>query len=78
MSFLNFVEQPNTDGRKTKVWKILSGSSNGILGSISFYPQWRKYVFFPVGQTCFDDSCLTEISTFLTAETSRWRYAKKT
>lgn len=64
MSYLQFNDVPF----KGKTRKIsVSNSQNGVLiGMIKFYPQWRKYVFYPETHTLLDMNCLTEISDVLT------------
>lgn len=59
--------------RKTKVFEVTSIAAETILGFVSFYPAWRKYVFRPGTRTLYDASCLREIADFVEAETKRWR-----
>lgn len=35
--------------------------SNTQIGTIRWHGQWKKYVFFPVGNMLFDDSCLKDV-----------------
>lgn len=49
---------------KTEIWTIHS-KSGGCLGSVVWYPNWRKYVFFPNTDTIWDQKCLSEITVFL-------------
>lgn len=49
----------------TFVWVVKSLS--GIpLGEIKWFGQWRKYTFYPMNYTTWDDNCLNEISAFMT------------
>lgn len=57
--YLDFQELVPS-GRKTKIIRVLS-KNNVLLGDISFWPAWRKYVFNPAWGTMFDDKCLKEI-----------------
>lgn len=57
--YLDFQELVPS-GRKTKIISVLS-KNNVLLGDISFWPAWRKYVFNPASGTMFDDKCLKEI-----------------
>lgn len=75
MSFINFVEM-NDSSRKTKQFYIQNKANlTDILGYISFYPQWRKYVFIPnkAITTIFDADCLSEIAEFCKIQTNEWR-----
>ena len=36
-----------------------------LLGLISFYPDWNKYIFEPAANIIFDQSCLRDIIDFL-------------
>lgn len=63
MSHLQFSDVP-FEGKTRKI--SVSNSQNGVLiGMIKFYPQWRKYVFYPETYTLFDVDCLTEITQML-------------
>lgn len=57
--YLDFQELVPS-GRKTKIIRVLS-KNNVLLGDISFWPAWRKYMFNPASGTMFDDKCLKEI-----------------
>ena len=50
---------------KTMIYSVLSVVSNELLGHIKWHNSWRKYVFFPLENTIFDSSCLTEIRDFI-------------
>lgn len=68
------------DGRKTQRWIVWSGKEGfegSELGQVKFYPQWRKYSFFPASQTLFEADCLRDIATFCEDETKKWRAAPR-
>lgn len=50
---------------KTKKYRIISMNSGETLGIIKWFPNWRKYVFFPESRTIFDNKCLNEITQYL-------------
>lgn len=50
---------------KTSVYAVKSSQDNIILGEISWFNHWRRYVFFPLENTLFDSSCLSEIKDFI-------------
>lgn len=72
MGHLYFNELRN-DGKKTKLWEVTSIASDEVLGRISFWGAWRKYVYKPLAGTLYDASCLREIADFMESETNKWR-----
>lgn len=66
MTYLEFKEIKDTG--KTKVWDVNSVMSNVQLGTIAWFPSWRKYCFFPNFETIYDASCLAEIVEFIQKE----------
>lgn len=58
---------------KTKRWTVHNKANGYRLGTIGFYPHWRKYVFYPSNESLFDASCLLAIGAILDAETLKWR-----
>lgn len=46
--------------RKTPILSVCN-KLNEELGKIRFYPQWRRFVFYPKEDTLFDSSCLEDI-----------------
>ncbi len=62
--YLEFVKVESA----TKTQKFdVDNKSGDNLGRISFYPQWRKYVFQPSnGGIIFDADCLNDITSYLT------------
>lgn len=73
-NYLNFVKQPNTDGRKTDVFFVLTKTEPPFkLGQISWYGPWRKYTFSPGINTVYDKGCLYEIADFTLNETNRYK-----
>ena len=75
MSYIEFTEVKDYRTTKTKQFYIWNKNDpNLILGYISFYPQWRKYIFHPEQiKSIFDASCLREIADFCELQTSQWK-----
>jgi len=49
---------------KTYVFNVCT--MEGVkLGEIKWYPQWRKYAFFPNPKTLYEQYCLSDISKFM-------------
>lgn len=54
----------------TKIWSILA-RDDFVLGTVKWKSSWRCYVFEPEAYTAFNDTCLCEMRTFLSAETAK-------
>ena len=65
MSYLLFVYKGTSDSGKTKRWVVQNRQTDGLLGWIEWKASWRKYCFYPVNSTGFDEACLEEITNFL-------------
>lgn len=61
-----------SDSGKTNVWEVLSSNKSG-LGEIRWYGKWRKYAFFPLALTIFEQDCLRRIADFCEAESKKLR-----
>ena len=46
---------------KTGVYRVFNKKSGITLGIIKWYPAWRQYCFFPLGNTIFSKGCLDDI-----------------
>jgi hypothetical protein len=62
-AFIKFTEIHDTG--KTKVFNVHPIQSTDLLGKICWYPNWRRYVFFPSQMTLFDSKCLADISNLI-------------
>jgi len=68
---LKFEERPRlANRRKTKVWAVISVGGNSFLGSVKWWPAWRRYVYEPASHIVMDAACLMEVTEFLTHETN--------
>lgn len=75
MSFIKFIEV--TPNKKTKVWEIRTNTiPSYIIGHIQWYPQWRKYAFFPHADIVWEEVCLGEISNFIFEKTKEHKDRK--
>lgn len=59
---------------KTKTWFVWNTENNDVLGRISWFGRWRKYVFTAQENIVFEETCLRDISQFIQQETT---YVKK-
>ena len=60
---------------KTKRFLVSTADRSARLGTISFYPRWRKYSFYPYPETLYESDCLRDIANFCESETKMWRAA---
>lgn len=51
--------------RKTPIYHIESMLSKDEIGQIKWYGAWRKFCFYPNGDTIWDNKCLEQIIAFL-------------
>lgn len=42
-----------------------NNKTGNVLGTIAYYPPWRKYEFIGEGEAGFDTSCLADIIDFM-------------
>jgi hypothetical protein len=54
---------PVSKGAKTRRFSVLSRTTRSLLGYIKWFPNWRKYCFFPLN-SLFDDKCLRQVAQF--------------
>ncbi len=61
----------------TRKWQVVSKESDGCLGWVVWYPQWRRYAFLPKGGTIFEEECLCDIADFIEHQTIEHKKARK-
>jgi hypothetical protein len=66
---------PLPPAKLTKRWAVRP-KDDGYLGMVSWYGPWRKYCFFPMGNTVYEQVCLREIADFCESETKLHRELK--
>ena len=62
--YLCFVEFEKKE--KTKVIAVMNKHHEEIIGMIKWFSRWRQYCFFPTCPAVYNNSCLSDISDFLT------------
>lgn len=60
-----------TQTKKTKIWYVHNGIHR--LGEIKFFPQWRKYAFYPSTMVILEEDCLRDIAEFCEIETKKYK-----
>lgn len=68
MSWLKFERLEYYDG-KNDAWTVGTRPKGAILGKVLWYSRWRKFAFYPVQGSGFDEDCLREIATFCEDQT---------
>jgi len=63
--YIEFVELPKRESRKTKRWACMNKQSGGCLGVVKWYGAWRQYTFWPEPCTIWSVGCLNDIQDFL-------------
>ena len=53
------------EGKKTNVWLVVPNEGRERLGEIKWFSHWRKYAFFPLPDTVYEDDCLKDIAEFI-------------
>jgi len=51
---------------KTEVYGVITKEGGELLGEIKWFCRWRKYAFFPLPNTIYEPTCLTDITNFIT------------
>ena len=74
-TFITFIEAGRSVSGKTLRWRICTKDNGAELGQIRWYPQWRKYVFYPYHATLYEWVCLREIAAFCEARTNAHKAA---
>ena len=75
MKWISIQETPGTG--KTKRFYVMTADRTTDLGTIRFYPKWRKYAFYPNPDTLYEVDCLRDIAQFCADETAAWRLGLK-
>lgn len=72
MKLSQYVAFEEVEGKKkTKVWEV-NGQTGWMLGTVKWYPSWRRYAFFPreASSLVFDPDCLFTIAKFCEDKTN--------
>lgn len=58
------IKKETIEKRKTPIYHIFSWDGPE-LGVIKWYQSWRKYCFYPNGDTIWDRSCIVSVIKFM-------------
>ena len=80
--WIEFREVPTDPHKdiKTRVWYVLPEGCNDLgrrLGRVAWFTRWRKYCYFPIADTVYEQDCLRDIAQFCEDETRKHREANK-
>lgn len=85
-SWIEFLLAPRKPNRILDAWFVVPAKekpdSSGVaqvapLGEIKFVGGWRRFAFFPYGNTLYEQDCLRDIADFCEARTKAWRQGKQ-
>jgi hypothetical protein len=77
MSWIRFGEPTQRGGQKTMRFGVTTADNRRGLGVVAWYAQWRRYGFYPLPGTVFEQDCLREIAAFCEAKTREHKAARK-
>jgi hypothetical protein len=73
-AYLAFHENaPESAGKTTKVWDIVSKTRGDVLGQVRWFGRWRQYTLYPTKGTVWNVQCLTDVAAFITARMTERR-----
>lgn len=63
--YIDFNFLKTTPSGKTKIYSVTAKDvGNTILGTVSWFGRWRKYTFWPMEDTVYEENCLRTIAEF--------------
>ena len=65
-----------TPNPATKRWAVMPQDGSQQIGMVKWYGPWRKYCFFPMPETVYEQVCLRDIARFCETETLKHQKAK--
>lgn len=71
-AYITIVECDRSPSGKTRRWEVFEegGVVGGVLlGHISWFGPWRRYVFRPCAETVYEQRCMRDIASFLESST---------
>lgn len=73
-SWIRFQESAmRNPKKKTKEWAVLAVNERLPLGYVKWFSNWRKYCFFPLQSTIYEQDCLRDIANFCESQTKTHR-----
>lgn len=63
--YITIRQIDNETFKQHPVYRIFNNKSNAQLGILSYYPQWKQYIFSSYEDVVYDETCLRDILNFL-------------
>lgn len=70
-----FHELGTIVGGVTKLYSVMQGGER--LGEVRWFGRWRKYAFFPLPGTLYEENCMRDIADFCVHATKLHRQQRK-
>jgi hypothetical protein len=65
--YIRIIDVGTSKSGLTKRFVVESMFKGGIVGMIKYKANWRKYAFFPVRDSYFEEVCLYNLASFVNA-----------
>lgn len=77
--YIRFDFDQSTPSGKTFIWKVIAKDDGIVLGKVSWFGRWRKYVFEPNAafDLVFEETCLRDIAAFIEFRSKQQRELAK-
>jgi len=75
--WIDFIPTAQDPKKKTKLWFVDIKGTTNCLGRIKWFSRWRKYGFFPIENTVYEEQCLRDISEFIERATKEHKQKNK-
>ena len=72
-----YIQFETSDLDPNLAWIIRNTKEGVAIAWIEWYPSWRKYVFVPGPNTCYEEVCLREIAAFIEKQTRARKASKR-
>lgn len=69
-AWIEFTEAGWSASGRTRIWRVEPKQVSGCIGEISWYSPWRRYCFFPIANSVFEEQCLRDIAKFCEDQTA--------
>ena len=74
--WITFGMPKKSDSGKTLVWEVVNAGGTA-LGQIKWNSMWRRYAFYPLAFTLYEQDCLRSIADFCESASKTHRANRK-
>lgn len=64
VAWITFDFEGTSASGKTDCWAVRTLDRKHRLGAVKWFGRWRRYAFFPMAATVFEQDCLRRIAEF--------------